>query len=593
MSQIAKAEQLAQADVIIGPELLNLRTFDFQLQDSLVALGFKAGGKAVQEIRRKIAGSNHKGFRQLDYVMLARNDDWLQYLKQNFPIKPGDYFKPGSLDKALEYADRQMHFNRLTADIQRLDGKTAIVLDGQLNHTTDVIEFKFVGNATLSDSIMLSCFTNNVRGVLSLAKVQKDADSLIRIYKRQGHDLAHIRHIHYDHDAGVVIVVIDEGRLRYVDIRGNERTRDWVIKANYPLRPGAPFDTEQSETGIAQIYGTGFFDRVSLDFQPTDDGVHLTINVKEKKFTQLRLGAHWDDEYQGEMFAEVLDDNVFGAGLQALAHARVSSRRYEYYMSLKADRLSQTLFMARTKFYFSRLRRRLFQANNAPDGYRVEDRLGLSINLGQQIERFGNFYFQYRVEDIKTTLTIPNFENDEVLTVFAIKSAVETFNRFPFPDKGHRQDIAIEFSGKSLGGTYDEYTKLSGSIEEYFPVGKYLNLHPKIAAGISTADLPDIEKFYIGGMYNFFGFRTHQLSGDKLFVFSMQARLRLPYRFYLIGEYDYGNIFDDYENIKIREFRNGWGATIAWDTPLGPFEFGYGKAEQTPDRLYLNLGLRF
>jgi outer membrane protein assembly factor BamA len=424
-------------------------------------------------------------------------------------------------------------------------------------------------------------------------EVKSAADSVISLFHKSGYDLAYVNSIEYQHETGRGIITIDEGLLDYVDIRGNERTRSWIIKANYPLRPGEPFDTRKSERGLANIYGTGYFEQVSLDIQPIGRGAHLTINVKEKKFTRLRFGAHWDDEYQSEMFVELLDDNIFGAGIQALTHARISSRRNRYYLSLKADRLSRTLITAQTRFYFSRLRRRLFQVDGAPSGYRVEDRLGWSILVGQQIARLGAIDFEYRIEDIHTRLTLTDQERDDFLSAFAIRSTTETFNKFPYPDKGYKQDLVVDFVGKGLGGTYNEYTKIYGSVEAYWPIGNYINFHPRIAAGISTANMPDVEKFYLGGLYNFSGYRTDQLGGDKFSVANLQVRIKLPYRFYLMGNLDYGNVYDDYENIKIKDFRKGWGAAISIDSPLGPIDFGGGKAEDMPWRLYLNVGLRF
>jgi outer membrane protein assembly factor BamA len=381
--------------------------------------------------------------------------------------------------------------------------------------------------------------------------------------------------------------------LRYVDIKGNNRTRSWIIKANYPLRPGEPFDTRKSEKGLANIFGTGFFERVSLDVQPADSGVHLVINVREKPYLQLRVGGHWDDEYQSEMFVELLDDNIFGAGIQALAHGQFSSRRYDYYLSFKVDRLSRTLLTAQSKFYFNRLKRRLFYPDGSPNGYRIEERLGFSLLGGWQIARLGMINFEYRLEDIQTKLSLNNIIYKPVLSAFAIKSTVETFNKFPYPDYGHRQEFILEFTGKWLGGTFDEYTKLYSSIEAYWPWGKYWTFHPKFSFGISTANLPDIEKFYLGGMYNFSGYRTHQLVGDKFLIANLQWRIRLPYKMYLLGNFDYGNVYDEYESIKIRDFLKGWGAAISYDSPVGPCEFGYGKAERRPYRLYVNVGLRF
>ena len=593
MSQDAMARQLAQADLVITPTLTQLLSLDFRLHDTLVALGYQAGREAVAAIRDKLMTGRRSDPVCLRAVELAHNAPELLDVRQRFPFRVDDTLNLALLPQALLYADRRVVFHRLKAEVLREGNDAVIRIDGEPNRTCEKVRYEFVGNTIVPDSLLARLCPRPAATILSLADVKMAADSIITLYHQGGYDLAHLQSIEYRHETGLVVITIDEGRLRYVDIRGNDRTRAWIIKDNYTLRPNEPFDTRKSDKGLADIYGTGFFERVSLDIQPTTLGAHLTINVKEKKFTQMRFGGHWDDEYQAEVFAELLDDNILGAGLQALGHAHVSSRRDIFRLSLKADRLPHMLFLAHTNLYFSRLKRRLFYPDGAPNGFRVEDRFGWSVLAGQQIARLGTIHLQYRLEDIHARLTIPDRTDHAVLSAFAIKSSVETLNKFPFPDYGHRQDLTVEFTGKWLGGTFAEYTKVYGSVEAYWPVSRYVNLHPLVSAGLSTANLPEVEKYFLGGMNSFSGYRTDQISGDKYFAGGSQLRVRLPWRLYLIGTLHWGQMFDDYEEMKIRQFRTGWGALIAIDTPIGPIDFGYGKSEHRPYRLYLNVGLHF
>jgi len=592
MTQAAMAEQLSRADYIVTPIMGGLESFDFQMHDTLVACGYHTGKRAAETVLSNLPRDVTETQFFVKAIDINGKDPLLRQLRDNFPIHPGQKCTRDAIRQALIYADRAMKFNRLTATVESDENEVTIHLSGRPNVSARKITYEFKGNTVYPDSVMARLFPAD-DAPLSLVDVKSAADSIISFLHGDGYDLAHIRSIAYDHRAARVTVTFDEGILDFVDIRGNKRTRSWIIKANYPMRPGEPFNVRKSETGLANIYGTGFFEFVGLDLRPTENGVHLTINVREKKFTQIRIGAHWDDEYQSEMFAELLDDNVLGAGIQNLAHVHIGSRRNQYSLSLKTNRFSRTLITAQTGFYFSRLKRRLFQSDGAPLGYRVEDRLGWSILVGQQIARLGTIDIEYRLEDINTRLTLTDFQADHVLSAFTIKSTVETFNKFPYPDYGHRQDISVEFTGKWLGGTFEEYTKITGAVEGFAPIGNYLNFHPRVAAGISTANLPEVEKFFIGGMYSFSGYRTDQLAGDKFFVTNLQLRIKLPYRVYLLGNFDYGNVFDDYEHIKIKEFRSGWGGGISIDTPFGPFDFGAGKADETDWRLYLNIGLRF
>lgn len=592
MSENALLAQLEQANLVITPWLGELKSFSFGMHDTLEALGYQAGVKGIIELRQALAVPQADG-PVLAEVRTAANDSLLVAVKECFPLKVGNRFDVSSVGRALGFADQEMMFNRLTATLTASPGGMVLTLDGVPNRTYDQVHYHFAGCTLLPDSEIVRLFPSTAGRTLRLREVKLAADSLISLLRGAGYDLARLQSITYNHATGGLTVIVDEGRLCDIAVAGNDRTRSWIVRADFSLRRGEPFSAQRAEKGLANIYGTGFFERVALDVQPTNRGAKLTIMVKEKKFTQLRLGGHWDDEYQGEVFSELLDDNVLGAGLQIAGYSQFSSRRSKYQLSAKVDRLSKTLITARTRFYYSRLKRRLFWSDGAPADFRIEERWGWSAEAGYQIARFGTIYTEYRLEDIHTRLLQTEAKANHVLSVIAIKSNVETINKYPFPDIGHRQDLALEFAGKWLGGSYAEYTKMSGSLEAWWPLGNYLNFHPRVAVGVSTANLPDVEKFYIGGMYNFSGYRTDQLAGDKYLVTNMQLRIKLPYRVYLLGNFDYGNVFDDFQNIKITEFRRGWGAAISVDTPLGPFDFGYGKANPLPHRWYLNVGLRF
>lgn len=592
MTQDALAEQLQNADLVLTPPLGEFASFSFGMHDTLEAIGYNAGREAVNEIVRALDGDDPHDF-LYQGATAARDDSLLQGIVNNLPLIPGRRYSQWAMQKGLLFADREMRFHTLTSQIVPTDSGIALLLDGSPNRPDHEIIYRIEGINDSDTAAMARLLPMPTGAFLSLSVVKCSADSMVASLHRRGHDLASLRAIVYDHEAGIVRIIIDQGLLRAIDVYGNERTRSWYVRANFSLRKGEPFSAKKADDGLANVFGTGFFEQVGIDVEPDPAGARLNILVKEEKFTQLRVGGHWDDEYQAEMIAELLDDNVFGAGIQIASFAQISSRRHKYELSVKADRLSRTLLTARARGYFSRLMRRLFNPDGSPNDFRTEDRLGFSIEAGQQIARLGTIYSEYRIEGITTRLEAFDFEEDGILSIFAIKSNVETIDKYPFPNRGHRQNLAIEFSSNWLGSSFDEFTKAYGGIEIYWKIGNYLNLRPKITAGVSTADLPDVEKYFIGGLYNFSGYRTDQLAGDKYLMTSSQLRLKLPYRLYLIGNYDYGNVFNDYEDIRITDFLHGWGAALAIDTPIGPVDFGYGNAQHLPYRLYLNIGLRF
>ena len=174
----------------------------------------------------------------------------------------------------------------------------------------------------------------------------------------------------------------------------------------------------------------------------------------------------------------------------------------------------------------------------------------------------------------------------------ALGLPVELFDRIPFPNSGNRHLVQLQLAGKYIGGD-EEFTRFYASFETYFPLGRYLNYHPHLAIGISRSGLPPSEQFFLGGLHSFAGFRTHQLAGDKMFIFSNEVRVKLPLMFYLSGRHDMGEVYVSSDQIKLRNLRHGVGISLALDSPIGPCELGYGIVNTDLDRFYVNVGFRF
>jgi outer membrane protein assembly factor BamA len=348
------------------------------------------------------------------------------------------------------------------------------------------------------------------------------------------------------------------------------------------------------QSGMANIYSTDLFDRVILNVMPGDSSAIINIAVEEKKFNQARIGWHWHDEYGSEEFVEILNDNLLGAGQEFLLHAQYSPERQKYEVSLKADRFFSTYLTYSLKAYFHRHERNIFDPGGDIIDWFRSDRFGAEFILGRQIERFGTVTGEIRWEEIENYLNSTGQIEKVNLRTLTIRSLVETINKYPFPTEGKRHLFYVEFASDILGGQ-TEYTRGFSSVESYFPLFKNINFHPGFAIGWTETEFatPLSEKFFLGGRNSFIGFRTNELAGDKMVLGSLELRYKLPYRFYLTGRYDTGEVYRSADQIKFSNLRHGFGFSIAYDSPLGPIDLAYGRAGGHPDRIYINVGLTF
>lgn len=583
-------DQLAKADMVIEPQLNKYSSMDFDKKDTLVKIGYKLGLKMIDSIKADCQdlGNNNKHF--------IANVEF-----NNMPPGCAELCKDKLIHKNLTrneiinilkdiYLSSSL-FELTSKNISTSEDSLHLIINGYKALNLSEYQFDISGNSFISDSSIIQFFTDD-SNILTSESLRQSIDKIIAYYNKRGYDLVEINDLKIDPLNKIISMSINEGLIYRVDIENNDHTKDWYIRSYFTMKQGTPVSMEKVSQGIKNIYGTDLFDRVTVQLIPHREGVIVKIIVEEKDNTQLRFGWHWNEEYESEEFIELLNDNIGQIGLEGLIHARYSPDRQVYYFSLKADRIFSTYITSRVKLYHDILNRQVYSDSEDPIYKRKEKTYGLSLQAGQQFSRWGTLLAELIAEEKEYEVK----ETDSKVNLNFIKlhfnSIIETFDQIPFTNHGSKHEIELLLSGEIAGGS-EEFTQFYTSHEAYFPLGKYFNYHPRIALGLSRSGLPVTEKFYLGGSHSFTGFRTHQLSGDKMFIFSHELRANLPFNLYFTLRYDMGEVYDHTDQIKLRNLRNSFGAMMAVDLPIGPIEFGYGIANSDIDRFYLNIGFNF
>jgi len=588
---------LEKADVVIMPEIAGYNSTDFDKAESLIELGYRAGLKARREIIQKLRRSD-----LVDSVYIT--DIQFNSLPPGFDkdlisIKPGQFILKNRLQETM--IDFYNTYDLFTASMiisyrgNTSDAYKSAELKINMVSKPEKYRLKYVinGNTVFDDSTIISLLNDGNQKLCS-EDFLKLSTQLEEMYKKERFDLAHIRNMNYWPERQTVEIDIDEGIIEKIDIEGNKRTKRWLISSNFPLDESQPFNSLRAAKGIANIYATDLFDRVTMNILPGQKGAIIDIKVEEKKYTQLRLGWRWDDEYRSEEFIELLNDNLLGTGQEFLIHAQYANRRQKYDISLKADRFFSTYLTYKIRAFYDILDRKLYDDEGDSYGSVRMDNFGVEFILGQQIARFGTVTGEIGWKEIESQYSPGGISDRIKLRTITFRSLVETINKQPFPTSGKKHLFYAQLAADILGGEID-YTKFFSSIESYFPLTDKINFHPKISVGFTDTKhmIPISEQFYIGGHYSFYGFNTDELTGAKAILGNMELRYKLPYRFYLYGRYDLGEVYSTLDEIKLRNLRHGYGISLAFDSPIGPIDFGYGKSGSHPDCFYINIGLMF
>ena len=203
--------------------------------------------------------------------------------------------------------------------------------------------------------------------------------------------------------------------------------------------------------------------------------------------------------------------------------------------------------------------------------------------MGTQVQKFGNLIFEgkYQVDQVKNlSNAIVKPYKTKIVTLSA-SSTIDTQDKYPYPTKGIYFKGIYETANKILGGDLG-YTKFDFQYKNYYTINGIGTFMPKVELGFADKTLPLSEQFSLGGQNSFFGMRDYEYRGRQIFLASLQYRYELPIKIffdtYLKFRYDLGSTWQEQEEIRFKDLRHGLGATLSFDTPIGPAEFSVGRS---------------
>jgi NTE family protein len=584
--------ELNRADYVIAPVPDSITSVEFDIRDSIIEIGYRAGLRAADSIIAYMSASaisrpftiNDVTCRDCSESLRARLIGSRLTRAELTRLLSGELLDHSLYRIAARFTPAHAADNADSSTIN-------LTITTERSLATSHLNISFRGVTRYADSTLIKAMALQ-QGNLTAPALKRALDRIVNLYIVDGYELTDIRDVVVDTAATTLTISVDEAIVRRIDVENNVKARDWLVRSYCPLKVGQPYSTRAASRGVSNIYGTDLFEQVSIEPIPLADGVAAVISVHEKHSTQVRLGWHWDDEYQSEEFGELLDDDVMGAGVEYALHAQYGNDHQLYSGDLKANRIFSTYLTARFEVYHDRFNRNLFGGAEHPISERDEITNGSCLTVGQQIVRLGTVSTKLKIRDITSRDPKSEFEEKLRLRQVIFESHVETFDRWPFPRTGKRNFIELAFAGKYLGGT-TEFTRFFTSLESYFPFGRWLCYHPTLSVGLSRSGLPITEQFYIGGQHSFAGLRTNQAAGDKLLMLNQELRVKLPLRLYFTSRLDIGEVYATAEQIKLRNLRTGFGVSLAVDSPIGPIEFGYGLTNHRADRFYFSAGPSF
>jgi len=451
-------------------------------------------------------------------------------------------------------------------------------------------------------------------------KLRDDAAAIQTLYFEKGYIFARVDFsTSLNPDEGLVditysVIENEVAYVRRVNVRGNIKTKDKVIRRELRINPGEQFDGKKLKRSRERLYNLGFFEEVGFDMLDTDNPntKDLVVEVKEAKTGEFSFGGGYSSVDQFIGFFEIAQRNFdfknfktfTGAGQDLRLKAQLGSISNSFELSFTEP----WIFDYPLSFGFDAYRTDRERESDVGYGF-DEDRSGGDIRLAKEFGEFIKSGLTYRIENVKisnipsdATSDLKNEEGENLISSLGFSLVRDDRDNIFSPTRGTVLGGSIEVAGGPFGGDKDFYRVIGRGVYDMpvFKIGKtkraeeakYSVLEFRLRTGIvdefdDSESVPIYERFYLGGSNSVRGYNERKIGpldsvtedplGGEAMVLANIEYVH-PIVDFIKGAvfYDVGNVWADSKDLGNGGFKAGIGLGVRIKTPIGPIKLDYG-----------------
>ena len=480
----------------------------------------------------------------------------------------------------------------------------------QVVENSIIEDIQIEGSTILSQEKIRDAMLLRTGQVLSQKILQNDLDRISQLYQDKGLILAQMEEVSFDQQTGILVIKLAEGRVEEIQITGNIKTVDKVIRREIDVEPGDLFDFEKVRKSMQEVYNLGFFEDVAMKLEPgsKDDQIVLVIEVIEKNTGVLGGGGGYSTGEGLFAYLSVKEANLFGRGQSIEAQLEVGTRT-TYKISFFEPWLGDTPTFFGVDVYDTFLKRSE-KVNGIDSEYEIE-RLGGKLTFGRVFRDDLKVAMELKTEEATYDLISGQLPANaqEGLTnslrpILIYDTRDDRFN----PTEGWYATASVQNAGGFLGGDYT-YRKYDLDLRTYLSTDFFddddrddtritstINegvLAMRAVGGFGDRSLPSFARYEIGGLGTIRGYDFREFTGDYSLVFNIEYRFPLADNMQGVVFADWGNAWDFGESISLSGLKFGRGVGVRFDTFIGPISIDYGVGEDMEGKTYFSIGHSF
>ena len=520
-------------------------------------------------------------------------------------LKPGEEWTADKVRQDLRLIYEMGIFSDVTADFAVIPEGVKVIYNVKENPVLKGIVIQ--GNKKVSKEKIMSLMTVKTGEVLNSQTVATNLRSVEEYYKSEGYILAKTGDINFSPD-GTLTVRINEGIVEDIVVKGNTKSKAFVVTREMRIKKGEPFNSKDARKSMQKLYNLGYFEDVNLKILPgKQPGASiLEVSVVEQKTGTFSIGGGYSASDGLIGIVTVGDKNFRGRGDNVNVHWEFggkASTAGNYSIGFQRPWLDrkQTSF----GFTFYNFTNQYTDYNNNGDEISTYNRRyrGFDFTFGRPTNENLSHYItlKNRWDEYAGYVSGVNYETDSPyapdyikdnfgLTRSVILSRVfDSRDSTTNPSEGTRYQLAAELAG--LGGDFN-FNKYTAEARHYWKVGKSQVVALRGVYGYGTGHIPYMQKFSAGGIDTLRGYRDDQFKGNRLFAATAEYRFPIAKRVSAALFTDIGNAWDSDSFEFIQDLKIGYGVGIRMVTPFGPIRVDYGMGSQG-GRTHFSFGGQF
>lgn len=631
---VERAEQeLKRQYLSQGHYAVQITTTVTPLERNRVGINFNIDEGEIAKIKQiNIVGAS--AFKESDLLdlMVLQTPGWFTWYTKN------DQYSKQKLSGDLEtlrsyYLDRgYLEFNIESTQVSISRDKQDIYITINLSEGEkySVSAVKLAGELLLPEEEMTRLVKIKPGETYSREKLTETTKALGERLGNEGYAFANVNaapEVDKDKHQVAFTVFIDPGRRIYVrrlNVTGNTRTRDEVVRREMRQMESSWYDGDKINKSRSRVDRLGYFEEVTVETPPvagTTDQVDVNINVKERPTGSLMLGVGFSSTEKLVLSGSVQQQNLFGSGNFVGVSVNTSKSNKVYSLSYTnpyytVDGISRGFDLYHRNYDTSSLTSlAAYGARSTGGGVRY----GVPVTEDDTI----NFGLAYDSTTLKVDSTSLQRYQDYVRDFGATNSSLlatagwarDTMDSRIYPTQGFIQRLGGEVA--TPGGTL-RYYKASYQHQRYIPLTRRytlaLNGELGYATGYNGRQLPFFKNFYAGGIGTVRGYEPsslgptdtstgNRLGGNRRLIVSAEVLFPMPGigqdKSVRLGAFvDGGQVWGVGERMNLGDLRYSFGLAIAWHSPVGPLKFSFGqpigkKEGDKLQRLQFQLGTIF